>query len=78
MSIAVTPEAKNKGIGKCLIAKFLSEMAQNGVERFCLTTDRDNNEPTLGFYESLGFIRVSEYRTREGRWICEYMIGTGR
>jgi ribosomal protein S18 acetylase RimI-like enzyme len=67
---------KGFGIGKLLISSFLSKMHQNGIQRICLSTDRDNNAPTLGFYEGLGFTRVREVRTTEGRWICEYVIAT--
>jgi len=76
MSIAVAPGTKRSGIGKALIRHFLARMARNGIPHVCLTTDRDDNAPTLGFYEALGFRRVREFQTREGRWICEFMIDT--
>jgi ribosomal protein S18 acetylase RimI-like enzyme len=76
MSIAVAPDVKRSGAGKLLIEKFLNEMARNGISKICLSTDRDNNAPTLGFYEGLGFARVREFCTTEGRWICEYVIDT--
>jgi ribosomal protein S18 acetylase RimI-like enzyme len=76
MSIAVAPEAKGMGVGKSLISQFLQEMQQRGVPMICLTTDRDNNDATLGFYEGFGFRKLREFRTREGRWLCEFMIET--
>jgi ribosomal protein S18 acetylase RimI-like enzyme len=76
MSIAVAPSTKRTGIGKALIRHFLAHMARNGVPHVCLTTDRDHNAPTIGFYEALGFQRVREFQTREGRWICEFMVET--
>ncbi|MFN7959188.1 MAG: GNAT family N-acetyltransferase [Holophagaceae bacterium] len=76
MSIAVAPGTKRSGVGRSLVRHFLARMAQNGATHVCLTTDRDDNAPTIGFYESLGFWRVREFQTREGRWICEFMIDT--
>jgi ribosomal protein S18 acetylase RimI-like enzyme len=76
MSIAVAPGTKRSGIGKALVRHFLARMARNGAPHICLTTDRDDNAPTLGFYEALGFRRVREFQTKEGRWICEFMIDT--
>ncbi|NWJ42567.1 MAG: GNAT family N-acetyltransferase [Geothrix sp.] len=76
MSIAVAPGTKRSGIGKALVRHFLACMARNGAPHICLTTDRDDNAPTLGFYEALGFWRVREFQTPEGRWICEFMIDT--
>jgi ribosomal protein S18 acetylase RimI-like enzyme len=74
MSIAVAPETKGAGVGKNLIAGFLEQMGRQGQSRVCLVTDRDNNTATLGFYEGLGFQKTREFQTREGRWVCEYMI----
>jgi ribosomal protein S18 acetylase RimI-like enzyme len=74
MSIAVAPETKGAGIGKRLITAFLERMDQQGQTKVCLVTDRDNNAATLGFYDGLGFQKTREFQTREGRWVCEYMI----
>jgi len=74
MSIAVAPGAKRTGLGKGLISRFLGDMEAGGIQAVCLTTDRDKNDPTIAFYERLGFTRVREFRTKEGRWICEYFI----
>lgn len=76
MSIAVVPEAKGLGAGKLLIQAFLKEMAKRGTPKISLTTDRDNNASTLGFYQGLGFSLVREFQTREGRWLCEFVINT--
>lgn len=76
MSIAVAPEAKGLGAGKLLIQAFLKEMARRGIPQISLTTDRDNNAPTLRFYQGLGFSVVRAFQTREGRWLCEFVIET--
>jgi ribosomal protein S18 acetylase RimI-like enzyme len=74
MSIAVAPEAMGHGLGKSLVAAFRERLLQQGIARFCLTTDRDDNEATLGFYEGLGFRMTHESQTPEGRWIREYLM----
>jgi len=74
MSIAVAPEEKGKGTGKSLVNMFLNEMAQKGVEKICLTTDRDDNESTNIFYKKLGFLKTREFKTPEGRWMYEYTV----
>ncbi|MGE5314218.1 MAG: GNAT family N-acetyltransferase [Acidobacteriota bacterium] len=76
MSIAVAPEGKGRGIGSDLVARFLDEMAERGVDKVSLTTDRDDNEATNGFYRKLGFSMVREYQTPQGRWMNEYVIQT--
>ena len=76
MSIAVAPTFKGMGIGKSLVNRFLEEMATQGIQRICLATDRDNNAPTIGFYEGLNFVKKREYETPERRWLIEYMIDT--
>jgi ribosomal protein S18 acetylase RimI-like enzyme len=74
MSIAVAPEAKGAGAGRQLVHHFLQHMSHQGIRRVCLETDRDDNEATLRFYEGLGFQRIREHQTPEGRWMCEYVI----
>jgi ribosomal protein S18 acetylase RimI-like enzyme len=74
MSIAVSPSAKGKGVGQALVHRFLEELSKMGSSRLCLTTDRDRNEATNGFYRKLGFSKVREYATPEGRWMNEYVI----
>jgi ribosomal protein S18 acetylase RimI-like enzyme len=76
MSIAVAPAVKGMGIGTSLVKRFLEDMANQGVQRVCLATDRDNNTPTISFYEGLHFKKVREYETPERRWMSEYMIET--
>jgi ribosomal protein S18 acetylase RimI-like enzyme len=78
MSLAVAPQGKGHGIGSALVDAFICEMAKKGVDRVCLTTDRDNNDGTNCFYQKLGFSRVREYQTPQGRWMNEYVILTKR
>lgn len=74
MSIAVDPGAKGRGVGKDLVRRFLLEMRTMGIDRVCLTTDRDDNEHTNGFYRRCGFTLAREFRTPEGRWMNEFVI----
>jgi colanic acid biosynthesis glycosyl transferase WcaI len=78
MSIAVGPEGKGKGIGRELVERFIGAMAEEGIDRVCLTTDRDNNERANEFYIKTGFTKVREFQTRQGRWMNEYVIQTTR
>ena len=76
MSIAVAPSAEGKGVGQSLVTEFLHQMSRQGVDKICLTTDRDNNDAANGFYRRLGFSKVREFITQEGRAMNEYVIRT--
>jgi ribosomal protein S18 acetylase RimI-like enzyme len=73
MSIAVLPEAENKGMGESLIDAFCDELVKRGVDSVCLTTDRSNNERVNRFYERSGFQMNRSFITREGRAMNEYI-----
>jgi len=56
----VRPEARGKGLGKALLA----ELARIAVERDCARLEwwvLDWNEPSIGFYESLGARPMDEW-----------------
>jgi ribosomal protein S18 acetylase RimI-like enzyme len=74
MSIAVAPDAAGTGIGQRLVKAFLNEMRGKGIGSVSLTTDRDNNQRTNGFYQKLGFELAHTYITPEGRAMNEYVI----
>ncbi len=74
MSIAVRPEDEGRGIGQALVRAFAAELTGRGVRAYCLTTDRDHNERAHRFYQQLGFRRVNEHATREGRVKSEYLM----
>lgn len=73
MSIAVRPESASLGLGARLVEGFSEEMGRHGVDRYCLTTDRDGNDRVNAFYQRLGFFVSRTYRTPEGRWMNEYV-----
>ena len=73
LSIAVRNGMQGNGIGKLLLVKINERMAQNGIDRVSLTTDRDNNSGANSFYVRAGFSVTSQYKTPEGRWMNEYI-----
>lgn len=76
MSIAVDPSHAGQGIGGQLLESFLDQMARNGVQAACLTTDRDANEATNAFYQRHGFVLEHQFVTSEGRRMNQYGIST--
>lgn len=59
MSIAVEPGARDRGIGKALLARFLRELAAEGVTSVVLEV-RKGNASARTLYERLGFERLGE------------------
>jgi GNAT superfamily N-acetyltransferase len=57
----VHPQARGRGIGK----KLLAHLARTAVERHCARLEwavLDWNEPSIGFYRSLGAVAMDEWR----------------
>lgn len=71
-SIGVHPDAKAKGVGSRLIDALKDEVDFNAFDYITLETDAVNNEIANRFYVKNGFRVVREYRTHEGRAMCEY------
>ncbi|GAB4386353.1 MAG: hypothetical protein Kow0022_15070 [Phycisphaerales bacterium] len=57
-SVAVLPDARGMGVGRCLAEALLLEFARAGARRTYLEV-RVENSPAIALYESLGFRRVS-------------------
>ncbi len=74
MSIAVDPSFQGQGLGKQLVVAFLAEAAKRGCTHVNLTTDAIGNEPTIAFYQKIGFDLYRTYTTPEGRRMNEYLI----
>lgn len=58
----VRPEARGRGIGK----RLLTYLARTAVERGCARLEwavLDWNEPSIGFYRSLGAVAMDEWTT---------------
>lgn len=64
-SIAVSPLAQGKGLGKLLVKAFLAQSRRFGADCVSLTTDAYGNDRVHGFYQTLGF-RVRETFIAQG------------
>jgi ribosomal protein S18 acetylase RimI-like enzyme len=74
MSIAVSPEVQNSGVGRQLVTAFLAEAKERGLVAVDLTTDSMDNEAANQFYRKLGFQLSRTFTTPEGRMMNEYLI----
>lgn len=61
LSIGVSEIAQSKGIGKTLISQLERAMYRRGVCKLSLTTDVEENNKTLNFYSSNGYIKFYEF-----------------
>lgn len=66
-SIAVSPLMQNSGIGKLLLNELESQLKQRKCNKLTLTTDYDNNNKTLQFYEKMGYNTMYEFITYPNR-----------
>jgi ribosomal protein S18 acetylase RimI-like enzyme len=71
-SIAVSPDAQGKGVGRSLVSSWLDEVKSRGGKGAFLTTDAEDNDVVNGFYQSLGWKLESTYSTPEGRKMNRY------
>jgi len=73
MSICILPEYSGKGLGKILEKAFCREAKKRDAKIVELTTDRNENEKTNGFYKSAGYVLNDVFVTREGRCMNRYV-----
>lgn len=70
LTIAVAPEARRRGLGRKLIARFLYQAQLRAAERAFLEVAADNSA-AIALYESAGFaragVRRGYYLTPEGQ-----------
>ena len=71
MSLAVEPGQAHRGIGRALVAEFVTRVAASGETSLWLTTDAADNDRVIRFYETQGFLRSREFVTVEGRAMVE-------
>lgn len=71
-SIAVSPDAQGKGIGRALVERWLDEARSRGARGCFLTTDAENNYAVNRFYLSQGWKLESAYTTPDGRKMNRY------
>lgn len=61
MTIAVTPEHRQAGVGAMLLMKLLDEARLRGASRYLLEV-RASNAPAIGMYEKFGFKTIDVRR----------------
>ena len=76
-SIAVSPDAQGRGIGKALVMKWLDVVKAKGGKGAFLTTDAEDNDSVNGFYRNLGWKLESAYKTPDGRKMNRYVYDFG-
>ncbi len=74
MSVAVSPAAQGRGLGRDLVTAFGAEVRRRGSRSYCLTTDAVKNDTVNAFYGSQGFALVRTFVTPEGRPMNEYLM----
>lgn len=67
MSIGVSQDIQNKGVGKALLTSLEKGLKDKDVSKLSLTTDAQENEKTLGFYSKCGFAQWYEFITYPNR-----------
>ena len=67
LSIAVLPNASNKGMGHSLLRVFEKEMKAMGVSKVVLTTDSTSNDNVISFYQKNGFKVLYKFVTYPNR-----------
>lgn len=73
-SIAVSPAAQGRGVGRALVETWMAEARRRGSRGAFLTTDAEENEAVNRFYQRLGWRLESTYATREGRRMNRYVV----
>jgi colanic acid biosynthesis glycosyl transferase WcaI len=72
-SIAVSPVASGRGLGRELLDAFCEAAASRGVSSVYLLTDRDYNSDTNQFYFKSGFTLESQVARSGGRAMNRYV-----
>ena len=72
-SIAISPDAQGKGVGRALVMRWLDAVSARGGKGAFLTTDAENNNVVNSFYQNLGWKIESTYETPEGRKMNRYV-----
>ncbi|OGP64893.1 MAG: hypothetical protein A2169_13280 [Deltaproteobacteria bacterium RBG_13_47_9] len=73
-SIAVSPKAQGRGIGRALVERWVEEVKRRGYAGCYLTTDANDNDKINSFYQKLGWKIESTYTTPEGRLMNRYIL----
>ncbi len=78
LSIGVRTDIQSNGLGTQLEKGFQHEMQTLGVRRWTLTTDDTTANRAIQFYEGLGYVRIRDFTTPEGRAMVEYASDPAR
>ena len=73
-SIGVSPLCQGKGVGSLLLSsneRMIREMG--GVKRLSLTTDKNNNESAIAFYQRNGYKILYEFKTYPDREMYRFI-----
>jgi ribosomal protein S18 acetylase RimI-like enzyme len=73
LSIAVMPEYIGKGLGILLLKAFEQENKSRGIRFISLTTDRDQNESVIAFYQRNGYTTSATFKTYPDRYMLRMM-----
>jgi len=73
-SIAVSPEAQGRGIGRALLTAWVEEARARGGPGVYLTTDALDNDAVNSFYRTNGWSLESSFVTPEGRKMNRYVL----
>lgn len=75
MSIAVDRNVQNSGAGKAMLDYLEAMLRQEGIDSLSLTTDKENNEKTLGFYAKRGFTELYSFTAYPNRLMYRLIKG---
>lgn len=67
LSIAVDPNTQRSGAGKSMLLALEEEVKKRGGKQLSLTTDYNDNEKAIGFYQSLGYKEWYDFVTYPNR-----------
>ena len=67
LSIAVDPNTQRSGAGKSMLLALEEEAKKRGGKQLSLTTDYNDNEKAIGFYQSLGYREWYDFVTYPNR-----------
>lgn len=73
-SVAVSPCAQGKGVGKALLDRWTDEAENRGCPGAYLTTDAEGNDAVNRFYLRSGWTAEASFVTPEGRKMKRYVI----
>ncbi len=73
LSIGVDPSVQGRGVGQALLTEFERVLRDSGQSRYSLTTEADNNQATIRFYDRFGLSRQQTYESADGLAMIEYV-----